>query len=68
MPYKRTFNPTGGRRPVFVNENGAEIDREWARIQAEKDTVKEEHLCAKCKTPGFGKSAIPCPNEPKGTR
>jgi hypothetical protein len=25
------------------------------------------HLCAKCKTP-MGKSAIPCPNEPKGTR
>lgn len=44
----------------------AQIDSEWARIQAEKPREPEHH-CAKCKTP-FGKSAVRCPNEPKGTR
>lgn len=40
---------------------------EWSPAARQRRADPEEHRCAKCCGP-FGKSAIPCPNEPKPAR
>ncbi len=40
---------------------------EWSPTARSRRADPPEHRCAKCFGP-FGKSAIPCPNEPKAAR
>lgn len=37
---------------------------EWQPAPRERRTEPQEHRCGQCWT-AYGKSAIPCPNEPK---